>query len=151
MFDNSFVINNMNSFDVVLLSHVLEHSFSPASLVSNLFQVLKPGGIAAISVPLFGSFLSKLQGKKDMFISPPEHLNYFSKSGLVTLLKSSSLFPEKILTVTKIPKTNYFGIIKFPILLKLSWPIFYQTLALWDIFGLGMVVIAFFRKPSLST
>ncbi len=151
MFDTNFVIKNNNSFDVVLLSHVLEHSFDPASLVNNLFQVLRPGGIAAISVPFYGSFVSKVQGKKDMFISPPEHLNYFSKTGLESLLKSSSLFPEKILTVSKIPKTKYFEMIKLPILLKLSWRTFYYFLALWDIFGLGMVVLAFFRKPSLST
>ncbi len=74
-------------FDVALLSHVLEHISDPNLFVQNIRTILKPGGSLIVAVPLFGSILTRFMGKKDFFITPPTHLNYFSLAGLTGLLK----------------------------------------------------------------
>ena len=58
---------------------------------ANLSAILVPDGIVAVAVPHFGSLLSRLQGKKDMFICPPEHLNFFSRRGLDSALRTQRL------------------------------------------------------------
>ena len=40
-----------NSFDLISCNHVLEHIFNTESVVRELCRVLKPGGLAVISVP----------------------------------------------------------------------------------------------------
>ncbi len=39
------------SFDTVLLTDVLEHIYTPAKLINDIFRVLKPGGKVIIAVP----------------------------------------------------------------------------------------------------
>ncbi|MEO0495988.1 MAG: class I SAM-dependent methyltransferase [Pseudomonadota bacterium] len=49
-----------NSFDVVLMAHVVEHSINPISILVEMHRVLKPGGvlIASITCPsLFGRYI----------------------------------------------------------------------------------------------
>lgn len=85
-FDVDYAQKNGSNFDVALLSHVLEHISDPDQFVQNIRTILKPGGSLIVAVPLFGSILTLLMGKKDFFISPPNHLNYFSLAGLTGLL-----------------------------------------------------------------
>ena len=42
-----------NSFDVVLCSQVLEHCFTPDSLLSEISRVLRPGGYLILTIPFF--------------------------------------------------------------------------------------------------
>ncbi|GAC53867.1 class I SAM-dependent methyltransferase [Gordonia amicalis] len=42
-----------NSFDVVLMSEILEHIPSDESAISEMVRVLKPGGVAAVTVPRY--------------------------------------------------------------------------------------------------
>ncbi|MBQ7453649.1 MAG: methyltransferase domain-containing protein [Selenomonadaceae bacterium] len=42
-----------NSFDLIMCTHVLEHIPDDKKAMSELYRVLKPGGIAFLNVPLF--------------------------------------------------------------------------------------------------
>ncbi len=42
-----------NSFDVVLCSQVLEHCFTPDSLLDEISRVLRPGGYLILTIPFF--------------------------------------------------------------------------------------------------
>jgi SAM-dependent methyltransferase len=44
-----------NSFDFIFCSHVLEHIKEDTKAISEIKRVLKPGGLAIISVPVIGS------------------------------------------------------------------------------------------------
>lgn len=64
--DVDIVVNYVNgiplkseSFDVVVLSNVLEHTFDVAQLISEVTRVLKPGGVILGTVP----FLTKVHQK----------------------------------------------------------------------------------------
>ncbi len=127
----------VQSQDVVLLSQVLEHICDVDGMLGALSSVLATGGIAAIAVPHFGSFLSRLQGKKDMYISPPEHVNYFSLAGLDALFDRHGFERVGFTTVTKVPRRSI-GLV--------PWPLVYGILKLSEYFGKGMIINAYYRK-----
>ena len=145
-FDGKAAARSKGQFDVVLLSQTLEHIPEPEIMVRDLHTVLKVGGIAAIAVPHFGSALSKLQGRRDTFISPPEHLNFFSRKGLVALFTRLGFALERMETVSKIPKKYVRRILRLPFLTEVGWRTGYGVMRLSDYLGLGMVLNAYFRK-----
>src|SRR5205085_2132439 len=49
---------------------------------------LKPGGILAITTPDFNSMTRKIFKEKWMGFKEPEHLFYFTRENLISLLKS---------------------------------------------------------------
>ena len=146
IFDSNFAFKHKAKFDVILLSQVLEHMQDLDATIRNIDLCLKCGGIVAIAVPHFGSALSKLQGKNDMFISPPEHLNYFSKKGLVSLFEANGYKLVYIDTVTKVPRTRIEKIVGIPILAQCAWIFLYALLKSFELIQMGMVLNVFFRK-----
>ena len=143
-FNKKFVDENKQKFDVVLLSQVLEHIPMEADPISNIYNLLKPGGICVVAVPHFGSTFSILQGKKDMFIDPPEHLNFFSKKALILIFKKFGFKLIKIETVSRINKNKIKS--KFKIF---SWIIIF-ILNLFEKLSnginRGMYIQAYFKK-----
>ena len=146
MFDENYASGRTGRFDVVFLSHVLEHITDPAAFVGLLPPVLREGGLAAVAVPHFGSALSRLQGRKDVFISPPEHLNFFSRRGLVLLFERQGFRLEGLNTVSKVPRRKYEQRIRIPLVRTAVWRGLYAGLSFWNLFGRGMVINAYFRK-----
>ncbi len=117
-FDIDYAQKNISSFDVALLSHVLEHIPDPDSFVKNIRTVLKPGGSLIVAVPLFGSILTLLMGKKDFFVTPPTHLNYFSFAGLTGLLNRHGFQVIASFTSPKVNMERYkssLGPLRYPV------------------------------------
>jgi len=144
--DKDYADINRGRFDVVLLSQVLEHISDPEEVVENIHALLKPGGIAAIGVPHFGSLVSRIQGRGDMYISPPEHLNFFSCKGLSAIFERSRFTVEKVETVSKIPRNKIEAKVKLPVVAQLAWMLPYGLLKSSEWFGKGMIINAYFRK-----
>ncbi len=134
-----------HSQDALLLSQVLEHICNVDDLLQSLSCVLVSGGVVAVAVPHFGSLLSFLQGKRDMYISPPEHVNYFSIKGLNALFERHGFQCLEIDTVTKVPRDK---IVKsLPSSAGgLAWRGVYAGLKLTEWFGRGMIINAYYRK-----
>jgi len=131
--------------DVVLLSQVLEHVCDVESMIDGLSRVLVKGGVAAIAVPHFGSLLSRMQGRHDMFISPPEHVNYFSIQGLNALFQRHGFECIAVHTVSKVPREKIQK--KYPSVLgKTAWWGAYALLKLSEWFDRGMIINAYYRK-----
>jgi SAM-dependent methyltransferase len=55
---NQFV--QENTFDTVLISHVLEHLEIPTQVIENAYRSVKPGGRIIIIVPCYQGFISGL-------------------------------------------------------------------------------------------
>ncbi|SEW10854.1 class I SAM-dependent methyltransferase [Chitinophaga arvensicola] len=75
-----------DSFDVILCSHVLEYIKEDRKAISELFRVLKPGGIALIQVPIKPGL--KVTHEDDSITSPeqralvygdPGHIRYYGE------------------------------------------------------------------------
>jgi len=148
MFDAQYAAKLGPAFNVVTVSHVLEHILDPDRFVENIRNVLDKGGITTILVPHFGSVLSILQGKRDMFISPPEHLNFFSKKGLCHLFYRHGFSLKRLETTSKINRRRLEQTIRIPVVSTLSWVWLYMGLAFLNPLNMGMVINAYFKKET---
>lgn len=82
-----------NSFDVLRLGDVLEHSNSPEKLINECKSFLKTDGLLIVSIPNMDSFwvrstylLNRIFKLPWSVLEPPLHLLYFSKSNLDSFL-----------------------------------------------------------------
>lgn len=76
------------SFDVVTMWDVLEHTLSPRQEVEKAHEIVKKGGFLFLTLPDQGSLISKLMGKHWFgYKKVREHFYYFSKHTIKRLLQ----------------------------------------------------------------
>lgn len=113
-------------FDIIFAKQIIEHATNPVSLIKNIHDLLKPGGLLIIDTPnnieferfchphIFMSYLKRLMNnnpnfsifhsfKKIIFDSwlyadPPRHLYAFNEKNLSYLLNNHGLKPVKTIT-----------------------------------------------------
>lgn len=147
-FDGSFAANNAGKYDAVLLSQVLEHLPMDQYPIQNIEVVLKVDGICAIAVPHFRSLVSRIQGRGDMFIVPPEHINFFTINALNEAFKFCGFQNIHTETISRYNYRKIAGKFKF-----LSWPItllLKSVLYFSDRLQAGMFINAYFKKNKAS-
>ena len=76
------------TFDYILMSHVLEHAHDPKLFVARAHRLLSPGGVLWISLPNLDGIYRRLWGMGDPWFSPPAHLNHFNRRSLSMLCRS---------------------------------------------------------------
>ncbi len=76
-------------FDVITLSHVIEHVHDPHHLLSTCYNYLKPGGILWIETPNFNSQGHFIYGSNWRGLEPPRHLMLFTRKSLLSLLEKT--------------------------------------------------------------
>jgi SAM-dependent methyltransferase len=77
-----------NHFDACVLMEVAEHLPYPRITFTEVFRVLKPGGMLYVTTPNFSSFSALLQLEDWEVVIPSGHLYYFNAGSLGTLLTS---------------------------------------------------------------
>lgn len=94
--ENSF---EADRFDIVVLSHVIEHLPDPNPLLAVIRKILKPGGVFLVATPNADSFLCDLhilrsalshrakKGYNLTSFTPPFHLNAFNVRSLNAVLE----------------------------------------------------------------
>lgn len=70
------------TFDVVFLSHVIEHIYDPATFVADLVKVLRPGGLLAMVTPNADSIIARLVGKEWPMLVPIDHVTMLAPRGV---------------------------------------------------------------------
>ncbi len=78
------------SFNVVTLSHVLEHIHDPFGVISEVWRVLKPGGLVWLSTPNIHSLIHRRYGRFWYSLQSPYHLVLFSENGIRELLQCAN-------------------------------------------------------------
>jgi 2-polyprenyl-3-methyl-5-hydroxy-6-metoxy-1,4-benzoquinol methylase len=74
-------------FDVITMSHVIEHVHDPARLLRLCYRCLKPGGFVWIETPNYNSQGHGIYGRNWRGLESPRHLVLFTCHSLLRLLK----------------------------------------------------------------
>ena len=92
-------------FEIVLLSHVLEHCIDPARAILNAKSLLSKNGTLVVEVPNNEAVAFKLFGALWPWSDVPRHLSFFTEPSLSKLLERSGL---RILKVHYVGYTRQF-------------------------------------------
>jgi 2-polyprenyl-3-methyl-5-hydroxy-6-metoxy-1,4-benzoquinol methylase len=77
-----------NLFDVITLSHVIEHVYDPAETIRQCCALLRPGGVLWLETPNIDSLGHERFGPDLFSLDPPRHLVLFNDKALKDLLKT---------------------------------------------------------------
>lgn len=77
------------SFDVITMSHVIEHLIDPHQTIKECHRVLKPGGYLAVVTPNFDSLLHRYFGKSYIALDPPRHTFIFTLRSIKKIISES--------------------------------------------------------------
>lgn len=69
-------------YDVITISHVIEHLHDPHALLQQLFNLLRPGGMLWLETPNIQSSGAKRFGSNWLGLDPPRHLVLFTPDAL---------------------------------------------------------------------
>jgi SAM-dependent methyltransferase len=72
-------------FDVAVLRSYLEHEVHANDVLAQIHRILRPGGIAVVKVPNYGSVNRSVMGEKWCGFRLPDHVNYFTPDSLRTI------------------------------------------------------------------
>lgn len=76
-------------FDLIVISHVLEHLLKPGEVLEKLHGHLNPGGRILILVPNYQSLSVRIFGRYWGWWQVPVHINHFNKRSLELLAKNA--------------------------------------------------------------
>ncbi len=79
-------LDESDRYDVVLLSHVIEHVYEPLILLQKCRKLLKPGGYLIILTPNVASLGHRRFGAVWRGLEPPRHLHLFNSNALQQLV-----------------------------------------------------------------
>jgi SAM-dependent methyltransferase len=81
------------SFDIVVMWHVLEHMSDPRPMLAEASRILRPGGIFLVAVPNFGSPEARLTKAGWFHLDIPRHLSHHTHASLSQILGEAGLRP----------------------------------------------------------
>lgn len=140
-----FIASNQSPYDVVLMSQVLEHALDPLQWLASAHSILSDDGLLLVAVPLYKG-LYRFLGLRDPFITPPEHLNFFTRKSLKLAGIQTGFAPLYATTYSRVPYWNIVQKLKVKPLSILV----YMTLqcAFWplDKLGISMIQVQVFSK-----
>lgn len=86
----------LGAYDVVSLIEVIEHVPEPRALMARAAALLRPGGVLFMTTPHARGVSGRVLGLQWSAVSPPEHLQLFSRSGMSMALAASGFSPSII-------------------------------------------------------
>lgn len=107
-------------FDLIIVSHVIEHIFLPKEFIDLLSKLLEKNGFLYIETPNIRSNLALIEKENYTFLTPPEHVCLYSDKGIKELfqfgdkrfkiIKQYSFSdPEHIMGILRKIKLSLFG------------------------------------------
>ena len=85
-----------NTFDAVIMWHVLEHLPHPEQTLVEIRRILRPGGRLILAVPNFGSLQSQRTANDWFHLDLPRHLYHFTPETLQRLLACNEFHYESV-------------------------------------------------------
>jgi len=85
-----------NLFDVATLWDVLEHLKDPVEYLSKLISIVKPGGLLVVQCPNMESYEFLKFGNKWNWLTPGDHLQFFTPTTLTKVVAAAGFIPIKV-------------------------------------------------------
>jgi len=86
------------SFDAVVMSHVIEHVHEPLELLKEMRRILKRGRRIVIATPNAASLGHRMLGSRWPLLDPPRHLQIFTTRALDALVRAAGFDDVRICT-----------------------------------------------------
>lgn len=94
-------------FDVITLSHVIEHVHDPVKLLKACHNLLKPGGQLWLQTPNIDSFGHKLFQKNWRGLESPRHLVLFNRKSLKLALRKAGFSMSRNISYSRVAINIY--------------------------------------------
>jgi len=78
-----------NTYDAIVMAHVIEHVHNPVQLLTECYRILKPVGKLIVITPNADGMGHAVFGRKWRGLEPPRHLHIFNPASLSALVKLS--------------------------------------------------------------
>jgi len=89
--------DDQTSYDVIMMSHVIEHAPNPDFIINKSLEMLRPGGMLWLALPNPNSFGVKLFGVAFCALHPPFHFCLHSQKSLENILNSAGFERVRIM------------------------------------------------------
>ena len=87
----NFIKKNLKKYDVITLNNILEHVIDPVIFMKKLKKNISKNTLIILTIPNDFSDLQKKTNtkvkKKNYWVCPPEHLNYFNRKSFLNFAK----------------------------------------------------------------
>jgi 2-polyprenyl-3-methyl-5-hydroxy-6-metoxy-1,4-benzoquinol methylase len=90
------------TFDVIVMNDFIEHLPDPAAALRAAAELLAPGGIVFITTPDIGSLVARVSGRRWLHLKPNEHILYFDRRTMATLLAQTGFRVEYLRSIGRI-------------------------------------------------
>ena len=78
-------------FDVITCLDVIEHIDNPKLFLTSALMLLAEDGLMVVSTPNYSGVIAKILGASDPYMTPPEHITFFTSNGISLLATSCGL------------------------------------------------------------
>lgn len=85
-----------NSFDVIVMLHVIEHVPDPLGTLREIYRVLKPGGTLVLETPRYDSLMFKLMRHRERSVSCDGHIYFFTSDSLTAMCRKAGFYVEAV-------------------------------------------------------
>lgn len=85
-----------NSFDVIVMLHVIEHVPDPLGTLKEIHRVLKPGGALILETPRYDSLMFKLMRHRERSVSCDGHIYFFTTKTLTEMCRKAGFEVDSV-------------------------------------------------------
>jgi 2-polyprenyl-3-methyl-5-hydroxy-6-metoxy-1,4-benzoquinol methylase len=83
------------SFDAIILLHVIEHVCDPFKSLCDMADLVRPGGYLVLETPRYDTLMFKmLRGRERSVI--PDHLHYFTRKSMVAMCRDAGFEADRV-------------------------------------------------------
>ena len=92
LFDQDY---EAESFDVITLWDVIEHTPDPRAVLDRCRTLLRPGGVLVVNYPDIGSWIARVLGRRWLFLTSV-HLHYFDRQTIRVILGNAGYTVDRV-------------------------------------------------------
>ncbi|HNQ95234.1 MAG TPA: methyltransferase domain-containing protein [Anaerolineales bacterium] len=101
---------NDNSFNVVIIKHIVEHLPDPQKAIQEIGRVIEPGGALILATPNLDSLLKPWKGEKWIGYQDPTHISLKRPAEWVSLIEGAGF------TITRIFSDGFWDVPYIPLI-----------------------------------